>query len=279
MKDSAPLIRLQDVSFAYGEGEAMALKDIDLEIQQGEFVSIIGHNGSGKSTLAKLFNALLLPTRGDVIVGGKNTKDGDKLWAIRQQVGMVFQNPDNQIVATTVEEDVAFGPENLGLSPDEIGRRVDEALALVGMEEHRHRATHLLSGGQKQRVAIAGVIAMRPSCIILDEPTSMLDPVGRREVLETVQRLNRQEGITVVLVTHFMEEAALAERVLVMADGGLALSGPPAEIFSEGEQMRQLRLDVPQIVQLAWELRRSGIPVPREIFSINELVDYLCQYA
>ena len=201
------------------------------------------------------------------------------MWAIRQQVGMVFQNPDNQIVATTVEEDVAFGPENLGLSPDEIGRRVDEALALVGREVHRHRATHLLSGGQKQRVAIAGVIAMRPSCIILDEPTSMLDPVGRREVLETVQRLNRQEGITVVLVTHFMEEAALAERVLVMADGGLALSGPPAEIFSEGEQMRLLRLDVPQIVQLAWELRRSGIPVPREIFSINELVDYLCQYA
>jgi energy-coupling factor transport system ATP-binding protein len=281
VKDSEPLIRLQDVCYSYhtGEGETMALRDINLMIPQGEFVSIIGHNGSGKSTLAKLFNALLLPTRGDVVVGGKNTKGGENLWVVRQQVGMVFQNPDNQIVATTVEEDVAFGPENLGLSPDEIGRRVAEALALVGMEEHRHRAPYLLSGGQKQRVAIAGVIAMRPACIVLDEPTSMLDPFGRREVLETIQRLNRQEGITVVLVTHFMEEAALADRVLVMAEGKLVLSGPPAEVFSRGEQMRVLRLDVPQIVQLAWELRGSGIPVPQEIFSINELVDYLCQYA
>ncbi|MGI6036794.1 MAG: energy-coupling factor transporter ATPase [Limnochordia bacterium] len=274
------LLRLTDVGFTYQREDksATALHGIDLEVPPGEFLAVIGHNGSGKSTLAKLLNALLIPTSGTVSVAGLDTKIEAHLWSVRQQVGMVFQNPDNQIVATTVEEDVAFGPENLGLPPAEIRERVEEALRLVGMEDYRHRAPHLLSGGQKQRVAIAGVIAMRPRCLVLDEPTSMLDPMGRREVMTTIQRLNRAEGMTVVLVTHFMEEAALADRVLVMEQGRRAILGTPQEVFAQGPRLTELGLDVPETVELAQTLRQAGIPIPSDVLTIDELVDCLCLF-
>lgn len=255
----------------------LALDNINLKIASGEFVAIIGTNGSGKSTLAKHLNALLLPTSGDCLIAGMNTKEEKHLWQIRQKVGMVFQNPDNQIVATLVEEDVAFGPENLGLPPSEIRARVAEALAFVGMEEYRQHGPHLLSGGQKQRVAIAGVLAMRPKCLVLDEPTAMLDPLGREEVLSTVSRLNREENITVVYITHFMEEAVAADRVVVMDDGKIILTGKPSEIFSKVELLKALGLDVPVAAEIAFRLRQQGVTLPEDIITDNELAVALCR--
>ncbi|MGI6588240.1 MAG: energy-coupling factor transporter ATPase [Peptococcia bacterium] len=258
-------------------GYQQALKGVNLHIGQGEFVAIIGHNGSGKSTLAKHFNALLLPHCGSVTVKGMDTKESEYLWKIRQEVGMVFQNPDNQLIATTVEEDVAFGPENLGVEPVEIRQVVDEALASVGMSEFKKRAPHLLSGGQKQRVAIAGIIAMRPEVLVLDEPTAMLDPLGREEVMDTVVKLNREEGLTVVLITHFMEEAVLADRVLVMENGFVVLEGSPREIFSQVKQLKDLRLDVPPMMELRDLLVQGGLSLPRDILTVEEMVVALCR--
>jgi energy-coupling factor transport system ATP-binding protein len=265
--------RLTHVYEARGGEQLRALDQVDLDIGAGEFLAIVGRNGSGKSTLAKHLNALLFPTEGRVLVAGLDTAEPKNLWTVRQMVGMVFQNPDNQIVATTVEEDVAFGPENLGLPPEEIGTRVEEALRAVDMLAYRRHAPHRLSGGQKQRVAIAGVIAMRPRCIVLDEPTAMLDPGGRREVLSTVGRLNREEGHTVVLITHFMEEAAQADRVVVMDGGRLVLEGPPRRVFQENRRLRELHLDVPAVTQLAGRLRESGWPVPSDALTAEELVE------
>ena len=275
-----PVIRVENVSYTYdggGPGEVEALLDVSLEVAGGELVAIIGHNGSGKSTLAKHMNPIFVPTRGDVYVLGMNTRDESRLWDIRQTVGMVFQNPDNQIVATTVEEDVAFGPENLGVPPVEIRRRVDEALAIVDMTGYEKAAPHMLSGGQKQRVAIAGVIAMKPRCIVLDEPTAMLDPVGRSEVLATVRRLAAEEGIAVVHITHFMNEAVLADRVVVMEGGRIALEGTPREVFSQPATLRRLDLDVPQVNELAYEPRTAGAPLPRCPLTVAELVDDIAE--
>lgn len=254
-----------------------ALDGISLNVKKGEFVAVIGHNGSGKSTLAKHFNAILLPTAGTVKVKDMDTKDDNLLIKIRQTAGMVFQNPDNQIVATIVEEDVAFGPENLGVPPAEIRKRVDESLKTVDMEEYAHHGPHLLSGGQKQRVAIAGVLAMHPECIIFDEPTAMLDPSGRKEVISTIKKLNKEEGITIVLITHYMEEAVDADRVVVMDDGKVVLEGTPKKVFSQVKQLKKLGLDVPQMTELAYELRRSGIEIPEDILTIDEMVEVLCQ--
>jgi energy-coupling factor transport system ATP-binding protein len=273
------IIRTGGLGFHYkGEDgkEIWALRDINMAVYRGEFLAVLGPNGSGKSTLAKHFNALLLPSQGEVWVDGLSTADEANRWHIRQTAGMVFQNPDNQIVATTVEEDVAFGPENLGLTSPEIIRRVDEALQLVDMYSYRRHAPHLLSGGQKQRVAIAGVIAMRPKCLILDEPTAMLDPRGRREVLETVRRLNREEGITVIYITHFMEEAVSADRILVLENGCTTLEGSPGHIFAQVNQLRAAGLDVPPVVELAGQLRLAGINIPPEVMTVNGLVDVLC---
>ncbi|MCR4443138.1 MAG: energy-coupling factor transporter ATPase [Peptococcaceae bacterium] len=257
-------------------GDVQALKGINLHVKKGEFLAIIGHNGSGKSTLAKHFNALLLPSGGSVTVNGLDTRDKRNVWDIRQQVGMVFQNPDNQLITTTVEEDVAFGPENLGLNPQVIRQRVDEALASVGMSAFKTRAPHLLSGGQKQRVAIAGIVAMRPNVLVLDEPTAMLDPAGRREVMETVARLNREEGLTVVYITHFMEEAVLADRVVVMEDGRIVLEGAPRQVFSQVGQMKALRLDVPAMTELRAGLVKEGLDLPEGILTVDEMVVALC---
>ncbi len=258
------------------QGVTEALKGVNLKIEEGEFVAIIGHNGSGKSTLAKHLNALLLPDSGSVIIDGLDTRDKEHLWEIRQRVGMVFQNPDNQLIATTVEEDVAFGPENLGIEPQEIRKRVDEALASVGMSAFKTRAPHLLSGGQKQRVAIAGIVAMRPKVLVLDEPTAMLDPVGRQEVMETVTRLNREEGLTVVHITHFMEEAVFAHRVVVMEDGQIVMEGKPREIFSQVEKLKELRLDVPPMTELHYALAQEGLKLPTEVLTVEEMVVALC---
>ena len=276
MKD---LIHIEGLLHKYqtANEEIVALKDIDLNIEEGEFVAIIGHNGSGKSTLAKHLNALLLPDQGRVIVNGLDTKIKEHLWNIRQQVGMVFQNPDNQLVATTVEEDVAFGPENLGVEPAKIRLLVDEALHSVGMDGFHLRAPHLLSGGQKQRVAIAGIIAMRPKIIVLDEPTAMLDPIGRREVMETVLKLNKLEGLTVVYITHFMEEAAFAKRIVVMEKGQIALDGAPEKIFSMVAELKAMSLDVPPMTELSHALIDEGLSIPREITTIEEMVVALCR--
>lgn len=272
------LIKIENLRHTYpgydGQ-EVAALTDINLTVNQGEFVAVIGTNGSGKSTLAKHLNALILPTGGKCIVAGMDTADSDKVWEIRQQVGMVFQNPDNQIVAAIVEEDVAFGPENLGVEPAEIVRRVTEALQLVNMEEYRHHGPHLLSGGQKQRVAIAGVLAMRPKCLVLDEPTAMLDPRGRKEVLETVCRLNK-EGITVIYITHFMEEAVTAHRVVVMEQGKIVTQGTPVEIFSQVDRLKAMGLDVPVAAEVAACLREQGIKLEQDIISDEQLVVALC---
>jgi len=254
-----------------------ALDDVSITIRKGEFVSIIGTNGSGKSTLAKHFNVLLTPTDGDVIVLGLNTKDEHNLWNIRQHVGMVFQNPDNQIVAAIVEEDVAFGPENLGVEPKEIRRRVDEALASVNMTEYALHSPGLLSGGQKQRIAIAGVLAMKPACIVLDEPTAMLDPTGRREVLETVHRLNKEEGITIVYITHFMEEAVTSDRVIVMKNGKLIEQGTPETVFSQVKMLKDLGLDVPVAAEVAEKLVEKGLSLRTGIITEKELGDQLCR--
>ena len=271
-----PVVHVENVSYAYNGGsqeQVEALLDVSLEIWPGEFVAVIGHNGSGKSTLAKHMNALLVPSRGNVYVLGMNSQDESSLWEIRQAVGMVFQNPDNQIVATTVEEDVAFGPENLGVERGEIRRRVDEALALVDMTGYEKSAPHMLSGGQKQRVAIAGVIAMRPRCIVLDEPTAMLDPVGRTEVLRTVRRLASDEGISIVHITHFMNEAVYADRVIVMEEGRIALSGTPQKVFSQPATLRRLDLDVPQVTELAGELQAAGVALSRCPLTVEEMAD------
>jgi energy-coupling factor transport system ATP-binding protein len=273
------MIRATGLGFRYqnrGGQDTWALRDISLQIESGAFVALIGPNGSGKSTLARHFNALLLPGEGEVLVRNLSTSDEANRWRIRQLVGMVFQNPDNQLVASSVEEDVAFGPENLGLPGTEIRERVEEALALTGMTSFRQHAPHLLSGGQKQRVAIAGVIAMRPQYLVLDEPTAMLDPRGRQEVMETVIRLNRQEGITVIYITHFMEEALTAERLLVLSQGRLLLDDHPRKLFQQAQTLRALGLGLPDIPELVWELRAAGLEVPPAILNVDELAAFLC---
>ena len=262
---SNAIIETKSVRFSYTDAEGVApivLDGVSLEIEKGSFVAILGHNGSGKSTMAKHLNAILLPTGGAVYVNGMDTREDDNLLDIRRTVGMVFQNPDNQIVANVVEEDVAFGPENLGIASPEIRNRVDKALKQVGMYEYREHAPHLLSGGQKQRIAIAGVIAMEPKCIVLDEPTAMLDPRGRREVVETIGRLNKEKGITVVLITHHMDEAAKADRVVVMHKGGVAADGTPEEVFSQVELLHSIGLAAPESVELCWELNKQGFDLP-----------------
>lgn len=273
------MIDMQNVTYRYTsarEGEGLvAVKNINITVKKGEHLVILGHNGSGKSTLAKLMNGLLLPTRGEVYVNNMNTKDMDRVWDIRQIAGMVFQNPDNQMVATIVEEDVAFGPENQGIPPLEIRRRVDDALRVVEMENYKKHAPHLLSGGQKQRVAIAGILAMMPDCIILDEPTAMLDPIGRKEIINTIKKLNRVENKTIVHITHYMDEAVEADRVLVMEQGEIVMEGTPKEIFSQVEKVKSLGLDVPQVTELAYELNEEGIDVPRNILTVEELVNAL----
>ncbi|MDN5331578.1 MAG: energy-coupling factor transport system ATP-binding protein [Tepidanaerobacteraceae bacterium] len=269
-------ILAEGVCYRYSQAPDMALKDVDLRIRKGEFVAIIGPNGSGKSTLAKLFNGLFVPTKGKVTVDGLDTRDRDNVWKIRQKAGMVFQNPDNQIVATVVEEDVAFGPENLGVPPEEIRRRVDEALEIVELKDFAQKPPHLLSGGQKQRVAIAGIIAMRPDYIIMDEPTAMLDPVGRKEVINTVKRLNREEGKTIVLITHFMEEAVEADRVIVMSEGYVIMEGSPREIFSKVDKLKAIGLDIPQVTELAHRLRGRGLTIRNDVLTIDEMVECLC---
>lgn len=276
---STPMIKLDHMSHIYEDenGQTVyALKDISLEIQPGEFVAIIGTNGSGKSTLAKHFNVLLVPTEGTCEVLGMRTDDPANLWKIRQNVGMVFQNPDNQIVAAVVEEDVAFGPENLGVPPEEIRQRVSDALARVRMTAFAKHGPHLLSGGQKQRVAIAGILAMQSRCIVLDEPTAMLDPMGRKEVMDTIRQLN-QEGITVIIITHFMEEAVQAGRVIVIHHGEIKMDGTPREVFTHVDELLELGLDVPVPAELAARLRRKGIPLEGDIISKEELGDALCQ--
>lgn len=277
----ANMIECKNVIYKYensnDEGTGIAVNGVNFDIGKGEFVVVLGRNGSGKSTIAKHMNALLLPSGGKVYVDGMDTQDADNLWKIRNRAGMVFQNPDNQIVATIVEEDVAFGPENMGVEPAEIRKRVDESLKRVNMYEYRRHAPHLLSGGQKQRVAIAGILAMRPKCIILDEPTAMLDPSGRKEVIRTVKELNKEFGITIVLITHFMEEAAEADRIIVMDKGKLIMEGTPREIFSKVEVMKSIGLDVPQMTELAYDLIKSGINVDQQILTIDEMVNALCQ--
>ena len=254
-----------------------ALDEVDLDVKQGEFVAILGHNGSGKSTLAKHLNVLLRPGGGTLWVDGKDAEDADNLWAIRQNAGMVFQNPDNQIIASVVEEDVAFGPENIGVPTDEIWKRVEKSLKSVGMIQYREHSSNKLSGGQKQRVAIAGVMAMEPKCIILDEPTAMLDPNGRREVLEAVERLNKEKGVTIILITHYMEEVICADRVYVMDNGKVVMQGTPRGIFSQVDTLKDYRLDVPQITLLAYELRKEGLPIPEGILTRQELVEAICR--
>ena len=275
---SKSIIQTRDLHFSYTTAEGVApvvLDGVDLSIEAGSFVAVLGHNGSGKSTLAKHMNAILLPSGGAVYVDGIDTRDEARLLEIRRTVGMVFQNPDNQIVANVVEEDVAFAPENLGVPPEEIRRRVDDALKAVGMYEFREHAPHLLSGGQKQRVAIAGVIAMQPRCIVLDEPTAMLDPIGRADVLRTVKELNRSRGVTVVLITHHMDEAAQADRLVVMAKGRVVADGAPKEVFQRVEELKAVGLTVPETTELLWQLRQAGVDVPLDALSDEECAQAL----
>ena len=271
------IISVKDVTFTYEEATEPALTGVTLDVKRGEFLAVLGHNGSGKSTLAKLLNALYLPTEGKVIACGFDTADEDHLWDIRQQAGMIFQNPDNQIVATVVREDVAFGMENLGVPHDEMVQRIDEALAAVRMTDYADSAPHMLSGGQKQRVAIAGILAMQPSVIIADEATAMLDPSGRKEVLKTIKRLNREKGITVVWITHFMEEAAQADRIVVMNKGTTVLSGTPREVFEQVETLREIHLDVPHMTDLSQDLRKEGMPLPAGILTVEEMAEEVCK--
>ena len=266
-------IQLSDVSYSYEEQATPALSGVSAVIEPGEFVAVLGHNGSGKSTMAKLLNALYIPTEGNVVVCGYDTREEKFVWEIRRRAGMIFQNPDNQIVATVVKEDVAFGLENLGVPTEEMIPRIESALSAVRMSSCAEKAPHMLSGGQKQRVAIAGILAMEPSVIIADEATAMLDPSGRKEVLETIRTLNRQKGITVVWITHFMEEAAQADRVLVVTDGQVRLSGTPAEIFDRVDEMREMHLDVPHMSALAHELRAAGMPLRPGILTVEELME------
>ena len=254
-------------------GTSRAIDEVDIEAKEGQFIAILGHNGSGKSTLAKHLNAILMPTEGSVWVDGKNTSNPDELWNVRQSAGKVFQNPDNQNIGTVVEEDVGFGPENLGVPTDEIWQRVEESLKAVGMIEYRHHSPNKLSGGQKQRVAIAGVVAMEPKCIVMDEPTAMLDPVGRREVLKTVHKLRKQKKVTVILITHYMEEVVDADKIFVMDHGKVVMEGSPKEIFSKVDELNSYRLDVPQVTILADELRKRGLDIPKGILRKEELVE------
>lgn len=275
------IIKIDNLYFQYphGEGEEpkLAIKGVNLEIEEGSFTAIIGQNGSGKSTLAKNLNGLLLPSKGAVYVSGMDTRDEDKIWDIRQTAGMVFQNPDNQLVSAIVEDDVAFGPENIGIDPVEIRARVDEALDAVKMGKYKRKAPHLLSGGQKQRIAIAGVVAIRPRCIIFDEPTAMLDPRGRKDIMEIIEKLHR-EGITVILITHFMDEAVKADRVVIMNKGEILLDGTPEHVFSQDELIRSARLDVPMAAEIAIYLRENGIDVPPEVVTAERLKEFVCQY-
>ena len=277
------IVKTQDLVFEYirrdeegnVEGITTAVDHVDLDVNPGEFIAILGHNGSGKSTLAKHFNAILMPTEGTVWVDGMDTEEREKIWDIRQKAGMVFQNPDNQIIGQVVEEDVGFGPENMGVPTKEIWERVEESLRAVGMYEYRKFAPNKLSGGQKQRVSIAGVLAMHPKCIVLDEPTAMLDPGGRKEVIRAVRALNDVEKVTVILITHYMEEIIHADKVFVMDGGRIAMQGTPREIFSQVEKLKELRLDVPKVTLLAHELRKEGIPLPEGILTVKEFVDAL----
>lgn len=274
------IIEADNVSYKYGTDDenrqsSPAVKDLDIKINDGEFVAVIGRNGSGKSTFARLLNALLIPTSGVLYITNRRTDSDKDVWQIRQTVGMVFQNPENQFVATSVEEDVAFGPENLGIPPEEIVKAVDKALKDVGMEEYKEFAPHNLSGGQKQRVAIAGILAMRPKCIVLDEATAMLDPVGRKEVLNVLKRLNKEENITIIHITHHMEEATMAQRVIVINDGRIVMDGKPSEIFSRVEEIKELGLEVPQVTELFYELRKSGYNVPLDVLTVDEAIESL----
>lgn len=273
---SDTIIKFDNVSFAYeleDEGVVNAVNDFSLNVPEGQFLAVLGHNGCGKSTVAKLINGILVPNKGKVTVEGMDTSDEEKTVDIRRIVGMVFQNPDNQIVATIVEDDVAFGPENLGVEPSEIRKAVDNALKAVGMYEFRNREPHRLSGGQKQRVAIAGVLAMKTKCIVMDEPTAMLDPQGRKEVMDTVMKLNKELGITVILITHYMDEAVKADRVVVMDGGKIAMDGTPKEVFRNVEKMKKLGLDVPQATELAYRLRKKGFKLPDDILDENECAE------
>ena len=275
------IIKIDNLYFQYphGEGEEpkLAIKGVNLEIEEGSFTAIIGQNGSGKSTLAKNLNGLLLPSKGAVYVSGMDTRDEDKIWDIRQTAGMVFQNPDNQLVSAIVEDDVAFGPENIGIDPVEIRARVDEALDAVKMGKYKRKAPHLLSGGQKQRIAIAGVVAIRPRCIIFDEPTAMLDPRGRKDIMEIIEKLHH-EGITVILITHFMDEAVRADRVVIMNKGEILLDGTPEHVFSQDELIKSARLDVPMAAEIAIYLRENGIDVPQDVVTAERLKEFVCQY-
>ncbi len=276
--DNTNIVEFHNVTFCYDadEGEQQpepAIRDFTFNVKKGEFVAVLGHNGSGKSTVAKLSNSILIPNEGKVLVKGMDTADEDLSYEIRKTVGVVFQNPDNQIVASIVEEDVAFGPENLGLPREEIRKRVDDSLKAVGMYEYRHHEPHKLSGGQKQRVAIAGIIAMRPECIFLDEPTAMLDPKGRKEVMDTVIKLNKEYGMSIVFITHFMEEAVLADRVAVIDNSRLLLEGTPKEVFKQEDLLRSVGLDIPQITNLAREMKKSGVKVDDSILTLNEFVE------
>ena len=275
------MIKSEDLVFKYvnaeEQTEKVAINHVSMEVKKGEFLVILGHNGSGKSTMAKHMNALLLPSGGKMYVDGLDTSDIENLWEVRRRAGMVFQNPDNQLVATIVEEDVAFGPENLGVDPKEIRERVDDSLKAVGMYEYRKHAPHLLSGGQKQRIAIAGILAMRPKCIVLDEPTAMLDPSGRNEVMKTIKEVNKKFGITIILITHYMDEAAQADRIIVMDKGEKVMEGVPREIFSQVEKIKSIGLDVPQVTELAYGLQKEGVDISTEILNIDEMVNALCQ--
>lgn len=283
--DELSIVEAEGLSFDYirrdeeGNVDSIenALKDVNLSIEQGDFVAVLGHNGSGKSTFAKHLNSLLIPTEGTVWVDGMDTTDEKCVWDIRQAAGMVFQNPDNQIIGTVVEEDVGFGPENMGVPTDEIWERVEKALKAVGMYGFRKASPNKLSGGQKQRVAIAGIVAMKPKCIVLDEPTAMLDPNGRKEVIKTLHELNKKENVTVILITHYMDEVVDADRVVVMDDGKVVMDGTPRDIFSQVDRLKELRLDVPQVTQVAYDLKKKGVALPGGILTIEELVDALCQ--
>jgi energy-coupling factor transport system ATP-binding protein len=280
---SDAMIKCINVSFKYiknSEGfnqEKYAVRNVNLDVRKGEFLVVLGHNGSGKSTLAKHMNALVIPTEGIVAVDGLDTSNLENVWDIRSKAGMVFQNPDNQLVATIVEEDVAFGPENLGIESSEIRKRVDESLEKVGMSKYKKHAPHLLSGGQKQRIAIAGILAIHPQCIIFDEPTAMLDPSGRRDVLNYIKYLNKNHGMTIVLITHYMDEAAQADRIIVMDEGSIKMEGTPRDIFPQVERMKEIGLDVPQVTELAYELKKAGIDINEKILNVDEMVNELCQ--
>lgn len=274
MKKDTNIIEIKNLSFQYEGSSKKVLKNLNINIKEGEFICVLGHNGSGKSTLAKLINAQFIPTEGDILVGNMNTKDDDNLWNIREMCGMVFQNPDNQLVATIVEEDVAFGPENLGVPREELRKRVDDCLELVEMTEYKRHSPALLSGGQKQRIAIAGILAMNPKCLLMDEPTAMLDPQGRKDILDTVLKL-REMGKTIIHITHYMEECVNADRIIVINEGDVVLEGTPREVFSNVEQMKEIGLDVPEPTEISYLLNKSNINVRRDVLTVDELVEAL----